>query len=52
MVMLFRPIEQLTKLATSAGIPYSQAQLLEFGLTLIRGTRNFEKSLGEWMGYR
>ena len=38
----------LVKLATSAGIPYSQEQQLEFGLTLIRGTRNFEKALGEW----
>ena len=50
MVMLFRPIEQLVKLATSAGIPYLQEQQLEFGLTLIRWTRDFEKVLGEWNG--
>ena len=48
MVLLYRPIEQLQKLATSAGIPYSSAQQLEFGLTLIRSTRDFEKGLSDW----
>ena len=48
MIAIFRPIEQLKKLAISAKIPYSEAQLLEFGLTLIRNTRDFEKALGEW----
>ena len=48
MVSLFRPIEQLQKLAVSAKIPYSDAQILEFGLTIIRATRDFEKALGEW----
>ena len=33
MVILFRPIEKLAKLATSAGIPYSQGHELEIGLT-------------------
>ena len=48
MVVLFCPIEQLQKLATAAGIPYSTEQQLEIGLTIIRGTRDFEKLLGEW----
>ena len=48
MVTLYCPIKQLQKLATAAGIPYSEAHKLEIGLTLIRGTRNFEKSHGEW----
>jgi hypothetical protein len=48
MVLLYRPIEQLQKMAVTAGIPYSQAQLLEFGLTMIRATRDFEKALSEW----
>jgi hypothetical protein len=48
MVLLYRPIEQLQKMAVTAGIPYSQAQLLEFGLTIIRATRDFEKALSEW----
>ena len=52
MVMLYRPIEQLQKLANSAGIPYSLQQQLEIGLTLIRNTRDFEKALGEWNGLR
>ena len=48
MVLLYRPIEQLQKLATDAGIPYSEAQKLEFGLTLIRSTRDFETGLMNW----
>ena len=48
MVTIYRPIEQLQKLAISAKIPYSSAQLLELGLTSIKKTRDFEKALGEW----
>ena len=48
MVALYRPIDQLQKLATAARIPYSEAQKLEIGLTLIRSTQDFEKALGEW----
>ena len=48
MVPLYRPIEQLQKLATSAKIPYSPAQQLELDLTLIRGTQDFKKGLSDW----
>ena len=48
MVILFRPIEQLQKLAIATRIPYSTKQQLEIGLTIIWSTRNFEKMLGEW----
>jgi hypothetical protein len=48
MVLLYRPIEQLQKLAISAGIPYSKEQRLEFGLTSVRNTRDFEKGLSDW----
>ena len=48
MITIYRPIEQLQKKATEAGIPYSVAQILEIGLTLIKSTRDFEKALGEW----
>ena len=48
MITIFCPIEQLQKKAIEAQIPYSETQLLEFGLSLIRNTHNFEKSLGEW----
>ena len=34
-ILRFCPIEQLQKLATSASIPYFEAQILEFGLTSI-----------------
>ena len=48
MVLLYRPIEQLQKLAISAKNPYSSAQLLELGITLIRNTRDLEKGLRDW----
>ena len=48
MVLLYCPIEQLQKLATDAGIPYSEAQKLEFWITLIRSTRDFETGLMNW----
>ena len=44
-VLLTRPIEQLQKLATQAGIPYTDSQILEKGLTIIRATRDFEYAL-------
>ena len=47
MITIFCPIEQLQKKAIEAQIPYSEAQLLEFGLLLIHNMRNFEKALGE-----
>ena len=47
MVLLYRSIEQLQKLAISAGIPYSLEQQLEFALTLVRSTRDFEKGLSD-----
>ena len=48
MITIYRPIEQLQKKAIEAKIPYSDEQLLEFGLTLVRNTRDFEKAIGEW----
>lgn len=48
MVLIYRSIGQLQKLATTSSIPYSEAQVLEFGFTLIRSTRDFEKALGNW----
>ena len=47
-VLLTRPIEQLQKLATKAGVPYTDSQILEKGLTIIRATRDFEYALTQW----
>ena len=47
-VLLTRPIENLQKLAQQAGIPYTDQQLLEKGLSIIRSTRDFEYALTEW----
>ena len=40
-LIIYCPIEKLQNPATTAGILYSQAQQLEFGLTLICNTRYF-----------
>jgi len=48
LVLLTRPLEQLQKLAIQAGIPYTDGQILEKGLTLIRATRDFEYALTQW----
>ena len=52
LITIFRPIEQLKKKAVEARIPYSEEQIIEFGLTLVRNTRDFEKGIGEWMALR
>ena len=48
MITIYRPIKQLQKKANEARIPYYEAQLLEFGLSLIHRARDFEKALREW----
>ena len=48
MVTIYRPIEQLQKLAEIAGIPYTESQIVDFGIQLIKYTRDFETALGEW----
>ena len=48
LVVLFNPIEKLKTMGTSAGIPYTEAQLLDVGLTVLRNTRDFERALGDW----
>ena len=48
MILLFNPIEKLKTMGESAGIPYSEQQLLDMGLTVLRNTRDFEMGLGDW----
>ena len=48
MVAIYRPIEQLRTLADIAGIPYTESQIVDFGIQLIKSTRDFETALGEW----
>ena len=47
-VAIYRPIEQLRPLAEIAGIPYVESQIVDFGIQLIKNTRNFKTALGEW----
>ena len=48
MVTIYRPIEQLRTLAQIAKIPYTESQIVDFGIHLIKNTRDFETALGEW----
>ena len=48
LVTIWNPIQKLKKLASQANIPYSEAQLIEFGLQLIRSTHDFEIATREW----
>ena len=46
MVLLYNQIDKLKTMAESADILYTEAQLLDMGLTVIRNTRDFKKALG------
>ena len=48
MILLFNPLEKLKKMAEAAQITYTEEQILDMGLTVIRNTRDFEKALGDW----
>ena len=48
MVLIYNPIKKLRKLATAASIEYTEAQIIDIGLTVIRNTRDFKTALGEW----
>ena len=48
LILLYGPIKKLRALATAAGIKYSEEQLLDIGLTVIRNTRDFERALLQW----
>ena len=41
MIILYNTIKKLRKMAESANIAYTENQILNIGLTVIRNTRNF-----------
>ena len=48
LVNLYRPVEQLKKLAIAAEIAYSDPQLIEIALTVIRNTGDMESAQKAW----
>ena len=48
LVMIWNPIEKLKKFAEKADLPYTKQQLIDFGLQLIKNTRDFEQGLQRW----
>ena len=47
-VLITRPLEQLRKLAEQAKVPYTDAQILDKGLSLIKATRDYKYALTLW----
>lgn len=46
--LITRPLEQLKKLATRAGVPCTEKQRLEKALVIVRAMRDFEHALALW----
>ena len=52
MILLYNAVEKLKTMGEAADIAYTEPQLLDIALTVIRNTRDFEKALGEWEALR
>ena len=49
LVELFNAVEDHQELATASQSPYSDTQLVQIGMQLIRNMNDYEKARGEWM---
>ena len=47
-ILITRPLEQLRKIADHAGVPHTNAQILEKALSIMRATRDYEYALTMW----
>ena len=47
-VLLFNKIDDLVQMATAANIPKTEAQIINYGLSTIKKTNDFEEALGTW----
>ena len=52
MILLYNAIKNLKTMGEAADIAYTKQQLLNIGLTVMRNTRDFEKTLGKWEALR
>jgi hypothetical protein len=48
LVTLFDQVEDLKKLGDAAQMPYSEQQIINFGIQLIRNTHDFQDGLKDW----
>ena len=48
MVTIFKPVEDLRKLAIAADVPYTDKQLLSIALNVINNTMDFERAQEDW----
>ena len=47
-VVIFNDIDEFQQLATAARLPYSDNQIINLGIRLIKNMNDFEKGLNEW----
>ena len=45
---IFEPIQQLVQLAIVGNRPYTEEQIVDFGVTIIADTHDFETALIKW----
>ena len=50
LVILFDKVEDITKLAQAARMPYTKAQIVNMGIQLVRNTHDFQDRLRAWLG--
>ena len=48
LVVMFNDIDEFQQLATAARLPYSDNQIINLGIRLIKNMNDFEKGLNEW----
>ena len=48
LVVMYNEVDDLQELATSAGLPYSDNQIINLGIKLIKNMKDFEKRLTSW----
>ena len=48
LIVMYNEIEDLLELSTAAGQTYTQSQIVNLGVHLIKNTNDFEKGLNDW----
>ena len=49
LVELYNAVEELQEVATASQNPYTDSQLVQIGMQLLRNMNDYEKARGEWM---
>ena len=49
LILMFNKIDDLVDLAIAAKLPYTEHQIVNLGLTLVKNTNDFEKGISDWI---